>query len=43
MNLNNDEFYTSYVKESTLKARMDLMIGAINDPDDLYPPSFFYG
>lgn len=41
LHLNNDEFYTSYVKDPTLKARMDFIDGAINDPDDLYSTGVF--
>ena len=41
LHLNNDEFYTSYVKDPILKARMDFIDGAINDPDDLYSTGVF--
>jgi ribonucleotide reductase beta subunit family protein with ferritin-like domain len=34
--LDNDEFYSSYGQDPILKARMDFIDQAINDPDELY-------
>lgn len=33
--LNTDEFYTSYVEDETLKARMEFVESIVNDPNDL--------
>lgn len=35
LHLNTDEFYTDYVNDPKLKARMDFIDSAINDEDDL--------
>ena len=35
LHLDNDEFYTGYVDDPILKARMDAIDGYISDPDDL--------
>lgn len=41
LHLNTDEFYTSYVKDETLKARMEFIDNAIRDKDDLYSVGVF--
>lgn len=41
LHLNTDEFYTSYVKDETLKARMDFIDNAIRDKDDLFSVGVF--
>lgn len=35
LHLNTDEFYTSYIEDETLKARMEFIDEVVNDPDPL--------
>lgn len=41
LHLNTDEFYSSYVKDETLKARMDFISNVIDHPNDLYSLAVF--
>jgi ribonucleoside-diphosphate reductase beta chain len=41
LHLNTDEFYSSYVKDETLKSRMDFISGVIDHKDDLYSLAVF--
>lgn len=41
LHLNTDEFYTSYVNDPILKARMDFIDSAIRDKDDLFSVAVF--
>ena len=41
LHLNTDEFYSSYVKDETLKARMDFITNVIDHPNDLYSIAVF--
>lgn len=41
LHLNNDEFYTAYVNDPTLKGRMDFIDNAIKDKDDLFSVAVF--
>ena len=41
LHLNTDEFYSSYVKDETLKARMDFISKVIDHPNDLYSLAVF--
>ena len=41
LGLNTDEFYTSFVNDPTLKARMDFLDEAVSDKNDLYSVGTF--
>ena len=41
LHLNTDEFYSSYVKDETLKSRMDFISNVIDHPNDLYSLAVF--
>lgn len=41
LNVSTDEFYTSYVDDPFLKARIDFIDAALNDPDDRYSTAVF--
>ena len=41
LHLNTDEFYNSYVEDETLKARVEFISAALNDPDPLYSLAVF--
>jgi ribonucleoside-diphosphate reductase beta chain len=41
LHVNTDDYYSSYVKDPTLKARMKFIGDVVNHPDDLYSLSMF--